>query len=58
MMAWVKRAATAVRTAVEERPWALSVLVALTAAAMVLLLVWFLVFSGMNEPVQFVYSSF
>ncbi|MGN0286466.1 MAG: hypothetical protein ACI4B6_02220 [Atopobiaceae bacterium] len=27
-------------------------------AAGVLLLVWFLVFSGLNEPVQFIYAGF
>ena len=33
-------------------------LAALAAASMVVLLAWFLVFSGLGGPVQFVYSSF
>ena len=49
-MARAKRVAEAVRSAVEARPWALGALAALAG--------WYLVFSGMNEPVQFVYSSF
>lgn len=28
------------------------------AVAMVWLLTWFLIFSGLNEPVQFIYGSF
>ena len=57
-MARAKRVAEAVRSAVEARPWALGALAALATAAMVALLAWFLVFSGLNGPVQFVYSSF
>lgn len=57
-MARALRAAAAVRAAVEARPWALGALAALAAASMVVLLAWFLVFSGLGGPVQFVYSSF
>lgn len=57
-MARAMRAAAAVRAAVEARPRALGALAALATAAMVVLLAWFLVFSGLNGPVQFVYSSF
>lgn len=37
---------------------ALLVVTVVGVAAGVLLLVWFLAFSGMNEPVQFIYDSF
>lgn len=37
---------------------ALMVVSAAGVALGVLLLVWFLAFSGMNEPVQFIYDSF
>ncbi len=57
-MARAMRAAAAVRAAVEARPRLLGALAALATAAMVALLAWFLVFSGLNGPVQFVYSSF
>lgn len=57
-MARAMRAAAAVRAAVEARPRALGALAALATAAMVVLLAWFLVLSGLNGPVQFVYSSF
>ena len=57
-MARAKRVAEAVRSAVEARPWALSALAAAAVVAMAALVGWYLVFSGMNEPVQFVYSSF
>lgn len=57
-MARAKRAAETVRTAVEARPCVLGVLVVAAVVAMAVLAGWFLVFSGMNEPVQFVYSSF
>ena len=57
-MARAKRVAAAVRSAVEARPWALGALAAAAVVAMAALAGWYLVFSGMNEPVQFVYSSF
>ena len=57
-MARAKRAAEAVRAAVEARPCVLGALVAVAVVAMAVLVGWFLVFSGMNEPIQFVYSSF
>ena len=57
-MARAKRVAEAVRSAVEAHPWALGALAAAAVVAMAALVGWYLVFSGMNEPVQFVYSSF
>lgn len=57
-MARAMRAAAAVRAAAEARPRVLGALAALATAAMVVLLAWFLVFSGLNGPVHFVYSSF
>lgn len=57
-MARAKRVAEAVRSAVEARPCALGALAAAAVVAMAVLVGWYLVFSGMNEPVQFVYSSF
>ena len=57
-MARAKRVAEAVRSAVEALPWALGALAAAAVVAMAALAGWYLVFSGMNEPVQFVYSSF
>lgn len=57
-MARAKRVAEAVRSAVEARPCALGTLAAAAVVAMAVLVGWYLLFSGMNEPVQFVYSSF
>jgi len=53
-------------TDVEERMIAFSVrhevltclAAGVAAVAMVWLLTWFLIFSGLNEPVQFIYASF
>ena len=50
-------AAAAARAAPEARPALLGAAAAL-AAAMVAGAGWFVVFSGLSEPVQFVYSSF
>ena len=57
-MARAKRVAEAVRSAVEARPCALGALAATAVVAMAMLVGWYLLFSGMTEPVQFVYSSF
>ena len=57
-MARAKRVAEAVRSAVEASPWALGALPSPRVVAMAALAGWYPVFSGMNEPVQFVYSSF
>ena len=58
MTARAKQIAETVRTAVATRPCVLGVLVAAAVVAMAMLVGWYLLFSGMNEPVQFVYSSF
>ena len=57
-MARAKRVAEAVRSAVEARPCALGALAATAVVARAMLVGGYLRFSGMNEPVQFVYSSF
>ena len=55
MMARARRLAAAARAAAEARP---ELLGALAVVALALALGWFVVFSGLSEPVQFVYSSF
>ena len=58
MRARARRLAAAARAAAEERPALLGALAALAVVALALALGWFVVFSGLSEPVQFVYSSF
>lgn len=55
-MARARRLAAAARAAAEARPALLGAAAALAVVA--LALGWFVVFSGLSEPVQFVYSSF
>ncbi|MGI6229906.1 MAG: hypothetical protein ACOYJL_03215 [Tractidigestivibacter sp.] len=54
----IKACVAAVRSYFEEREWLLCIVCAIGVAAGVLVLVWFLAFSGLNEPVQFIYDSF
>lgn len=54
----IKAGVAAVRTYFEEREKLLSVVCAIGVTAGVLVLVWFLAFSGLNEPVQFIYEGF
>ena len=58
MMARARRLAAAARAAGEARPALLGALAARAVVALALALGWFVVFSGLSEPVQFVYSSF
>lgn len=58
MMARARRLAAAARAAAEARQALLGALAALAVVALALALGWFVVFSGLSEPVQFVYSSF
>ena len=53
-MARARRLAAAARAAAEARP----ALLGAAVVALALALGWFVVFSGLSEPVQFVYSSF
>lgn len=48
----------AIRLAGEMRPRLLVVLSGVALVASIALLVWFIVFSGYSEPIQFVYDSF
>lgn len=48
----------AIRQVAETRPRLLAVLSGAAVAALMALLVWFIVFSGYSEPIQFVYDSF
>ena len=57
-MARARRLAAAARAAAEARPALLGAAAALAGVALALALGWFVVFSGLSEPVQFVYSSF
>lgn len=54
----MKQAVQAAFEAVATHPVLLGALAAAAVVVMVVLVGWFLVFSGLNEPVQFVYSSF
>ena len=58
VMARARRLAAAARAAAEARPALLGAAAALAVVALALALGWFVVFSGLSEPVQFVYSSF
>lgn len=57
MKLW-KPASERLRQAVEVRPALLAVLAFVAVVALVALLVWFIVFSGLSEPIQFIYSNF
>lgn len=48
----------AIRQVAETRPRLLAALSGAAVAALMALLVWFIVFSGYSEPIQFVYDSF
>lgn len=50
--------AQAVRDLAEQRPWLVAVGAFFVVFLLMVLLVWFIAFSGMSGPVQFVYDSF
>lgn len=57
-MSRLRRRADGARDAVRCRPWLLAVAAGVAVAALLVLLAWFVVFSGFSQPVQFVYDSF
>ena len=57
-MARPRRLAAAAPAAADALPALLGAAAALAVVALALALGWFVVFSGLSEPVQFVYSSF
>ncbi|WP_181792561.1 hypothetical protein [Paraeggerthella sp. Marseille-Q4926] len=57
-MSRLLRWADGVRDAVRRRPGLLVAAAGAAVVALVVLLAWFIVFSGFSQPVQFVYDSF
>lgn len=57
-MSRLLRWADGVRDAVRRRPELLVAAAGAAVVALVVLLAWFIVFSGFSQPVQFVYDSF
>ncbi|QOY60283.1 hypothetical protein [Thermophilibacter immobilis] len=54
----LKEADRRLRSLADARPGLVAALAGVAALGMGALLVWFLVFSGLNEPVPFIYDGF